>query len=121
MIARLLLVAVGGTIGTLGRFGVAEAMGPAHSWPWPTFAVNIIGSLLLGVLAARVVDAADPRRLMLGTGLLGGFTTYSAFAVETEALLRDSQVATALLYSTSSVIVGLVAAAVGLVIARRPA
>jgi len=118
---RLLLVAIGGAVGTLGRYGIAELMDSGSSWPSATFAVNIVGSFLLGVLAARVTDASDPRRLLLGTGVLGGFTTYSAFAVETDLLLRDGDQMIGLLYPVASVALGFVAAVVGLIVGRRPA
>ncbi len=117
----LLLVAAGGALGTLARYGLDEATGSTTTWPWATFIVNIVGSFALGVLAARVAEPSDPRRLLLGTGLLGGFTTYSAFAVQTEALLRNGEVAVGLLYPAASVLLGLAAAITGLVIGRRRA
>ena len=121
MTRRLLLVAVGGAVGTLARHAVAELFGDSSTWPWPTFTVNLVGSFLLGVLAAKVVDPADPRRLLLGTGVLAGFTTYSAFAVETDLLLRDADLLIGVLYPTVTVALGLAAAVAGLVAGRRTA
>ncbi|MGJ9421760.1 fluoride efflux transporter FluC [Aeromicrobium sp. CF3.5] len=115
-----LLVLAGGTLGTLGRHGVTVWWSDPGTWPWPTFAVNVIGSFLLGLVVARV-RPDDPRRLLLGTGVLGGFTTYSAFAVETDRLLRDDHVALAALYPTVTVTLGFFAALAGLALGRaRP-
>lgn len=111
------LVLVGGSVGTLGRHAVAQWWSDPGVWPWPTFTVNIIGSLLLGLLVARSAPG-DPRRLLLGTGAMGGFTTYSAFAVETDRLLRDDHLALAVLYPTVTVALGFLAALAGLVVGR---
>ena len=114
------LVLLGGALGTLGRHGVAQWWAvPSASWPWPTFVVNIAGSLVLGMVVARVTRPDDPRRLFVGTGLLGGFTTYSAFAVETDQLFRDDRFTLALLYPTVTVALGVVAAVAGMLLARR--
>ncbi len=113
------LVLVGGTIGTLARWAVAEWLATTAAWPWPTFVVNVLGSLALGVVVARVSRPDDPRRLLLGTGLLGGFTTYSAFAVETDQLFRDDQIALAVLYPLTAVALGSVAAIIGMALGRR--
>lgn len=113
------LVLVGGAIGTLGRHGVMEWIGSSSTWPWPTFVVNIVGSLVLGLVVVRFARPDAPRRLLLGTGLLGGFTTYSAFAVETDRLFRDDRVALALLYPVVTVAVGAAAALLGMALGRR--
>lgn len=110
---------LGGAAGTLGRHGVAEWIGTGSGWPWPTFVVNVLGSLALGVVVARLGRPDDPRRLLLGTGLLGGFTTYSAFAVETDHLLRDDRLALALLYPVATVALGFAAALAGMLLGRR--
>lgn len=112
------LVAVGGMVGTLGRAGLAEVL--PHSsgeWPWSTLLVNLLGSFVLAVLLellGRLRRGLVPLRLALGTGLLGGFTTYSSFAVETADLLRTGQSLLALLYVLVSLGGGLVLALVGL-------
>lgn len=121
MLVRVVAVFVGGAVGTLCRHGVDELMASsATTWPWSTFAVNVVGSLALGLLVGRIADADRPARLLLGTGFLGGFTTYSALAVQTDALLRDDLV-TGLAYPVVSVLAGLVAALVGFVVAREGA
>jgi len=87
-IEPLLLIAAGGFAGATLRYAVAEAL-PATALPWGTLVANVLGSFALGVLLyeARLADALSPEtRLMIGTGFLSSFTTYSTFAVETAAL-----------------------------------
>lgn len=116
----LLLVLAGGTVGTALRAGVVEAVAtrPGH-WPWETFAVNLVGSFLLGLLLARLRgsrwdnDRRERLWVALGTGLLGGLTTYSTFATEVVTLLRAGQPATGLGYATLSVLLGIAAALAG--------
>ncbi|MEV7610701.1 CrcB family protein [Microbacterium sp. NPDC089320] len=119
---RLLLVFVGGTIGTAARLAMGLAMPDAGGLPVATLMVNVLGSLLIGVLAARL-PATSERRLLLGTGVLGGFTTYSAFMTGTVALWGEAPVL-AVVYAGGSLILGLTAAAAGLRLGRprpRPA
>ena len=120
------LVAVGGAVGTLARYGLARAWStPADGWPWATLIANLAGSLVLGLLLAALAVRGDDTggrrrlRLLLGTGFCGGLTTYSTFAVECAELLRDGRVARALVYAAVSVGLGLLLAAVGLVVGRR--
>lgn len=121
---NLLLVAAGGAVGAATRYAVSSAMlrltGPA--WPWGTFLINVSGSLLIGVLAgwlAARTDGGEPWRLLLGAGALGGFTTFSAFSLETVALIERKAWAAAMTYSLGSVLAGLAAVLVGLWLARR--
>jgi CrcB protein len=113
-----LLAALGGALGALGRWGVDQAV-PRSSgdWPWATLAVNLTGCLLIGVLIA-VLAARRPDdehlRTFLGAGALGGFTTFSAFAVEVADLLRAGTPVVAAAYVVVSVLGGLLAVAVGL-------
>jgi CrcB protein len=113
-----LLAAIGGALGALARWAVSEAV-PRSSgeWPWATLAVNLMGCLLIGVLLA-VLDARRPDdehlRTFLGAGVLGGFTTFSAFAVEVTDLLRDGAPGVAAGYVAVSVVGGLLAVAAGL-------
>jgi CrcB protein len=112
------LAALGGALGALARWAVVLAL-PRSSggWPWATLAVNLLGCLLIGVLlavlAARRPDD-DRLRTFLGAGVLGGFTTYSAFAVEVADLLRAGTPVLAAGYVAVSVVGGLVAVAAGL-------
>jgi CrcB protein len=113
-----LLAALGGALGALARWVIAEAVPRSPGeWPWATLAVNLLGCLLIGVLiavlAARRPD--DERlRTFLGAGVLGGFTTFSAFAVEVADLLRAGPPWVAAAYVAVSVLGGLLAVAAGL-------
>jgi fluoride exporter len=105
---HLLLVAIGGALGSVLRYGVGRwailALGPG--FPFGTFAVNIIGGLLMGVLAgwlARFGEEAEALRLLLGVGVLGGFTTFSAFSLEVYNMITRAEVALAAAYAVSSV------------------
>ena len=118
------LVAVGGAAGTLARHVVGEWLNPDRSFPLGTFAVNITGSFVLGALLTFLLLRPDDARhraagLLLGTGFLGGYTTYSALAVETQDLLRDDRIALGLVYALGSVAAGLVAALAGIALGRR--
>lgn len=120
----ILLVAVGGAIGAVVRFLVSgwvlQAAGPAY--PIGTFIINVVGSLMMGVLAGWLafrVDGGAAWRVFLGTGVLGGFTTFSAFSLETATLIEKRDFAAAGVYSVGSVIVGVVALFIGLWLSRR--
>jgi fluoride exporter len=80
----LFLVMAGGAVGAGARylFGIAAADALGLAFPWGTWGVNIVGGLLMGLLVALVPNAGDSWRLFLGVGILGGFTTFSAFSLE---------------------------------------
>jgi len=116
------MVAAGGTLGTAVRALLERQFAPAAgAWPWPTFAINISGAFVLGLLletlARHGTDTGTRRliRLGAGTGFLGGYTTYSTFAVETIHLTAP----TALAYAALSTLLGALAAASGFWLARR--
>lgn len=117
------LVFVGGTLGTLARYLLTLAI-PA---PPAVFAINVVGAFLLAflveALARRGTDAGARRgwRLFLGTGVLGGFTTYSAFALGADGLLVAGDWAAGLGYSLATVIVGAAASAAGLAVGAATA
>lgn len=120
-----LVVAAGGGVGGLARLGLnTAAPRPAGGFAWATFTENVLGSLLIGVLMVLVLDvwgadrAQHYLRPFLGTGVLGGFTTFSAYTSDTRSLLAGGQAGSALLYLFGSLLAGLVAAAVGLTLAR---
>ena len=87
------VVAIGGGVGALLRYGVEGAVAPRQRTPFPlsTLVVNLIGSLFLGVLVGTALDGHVSARwlLFLGTGIIGGFTTFSTFTYETVRLVED--------------------------------
>lgn len=110
---RILAVLVGGMIGTAARLAVAALPTGPGAWPWGTFVANVTGSLLLGYLVVRAAVTSRPSPLllaMLGTGVLGSYTTFSIFSVETIQLVEDGRPLVALTYVTTSVAVGYLAA-----------
>jgi CrcB protein len=113
---RLLLVALGGAIGTAGRLALGVVIPDAGSLPVAVFIANVVGAFLIGVLAARIGAGRD-LRVFLATGILGGFTTYSAFAVGTVQLWAHAPLLAAL-YAVLTLTLGVGAAVAGLRIAR---
>ncbi len=117
----MLLIGVGGAIGTIARFSIESALPPAaNGWPSATFLINISGAFVLAVLLEALSlhgpDDGLRRRIRLGvgTGLLGGYTTYSSFMVETALLGGNGQHLIAFGYAAISVVLGLVAAWAGI-------
>ncbi|USQ79940.1 CrcB family protein [Ornithinimicrobium faecis] len=121
----VLVVTVGGALGTTGRYAVTHLIGTTHLIPWATLLVNVVGAFLLGLLLERLSRAGPETparqvvRLGLGTGVLGGFTTYSALALELHDLLAAAEVAAAVAYGVGSVCAGLVACAGGIALGAR--
>ncbi len=120
-----LLVALGGAIGASLRHGVG-LVAVRHlplGWPWGTSLVNIAGSLAMGLLAGwlalKAGDIGQEVRLFLATGVLGGFTTFSAFSLEVANMLRAGETLKAGLYAGLSVLLGVTALFHGLWKARR--
>lgn len=114
----MLFVAVGGGVGSGLRYALTRRIGVADTgFPTATFAVNVIGSLVLGILIGLVAArfSADVRTGLF-VGLLGGFTTYSTFAFESVALMRDGTAGIAVIYVVASIVVGLGSAWVGLLV-----
>lgn len=118
-----LLVFLGGGLGSLARYGIARwfgqhATGPV---PWHTFAVNVVGSLLLGALVGYAAsrEVSESARAFLAVGLLGGFTTYSSFNAETLFMLEQRGAATAGGYVLATVTLCLVAGWSGGWVAHR--
>jgi len=119
------LVFVGGALGTAARALLEAAYGSsAGAWPWTTWGINVLGSFLLGVLAGALTGRggsglARQVRWSLGTGLVGGFTTYSTFVLEVHQLTTAGHAATAAGYTAASLVLGVAAAALGLTAGRR--
>lgn len=113
-----LQVALGGAIGSVARFGLVRAM-PGPGFPAGTVLVNVAGSLAMGLLAALVASRGGLAWApFLMTGILGGFTTFSAFSLDALALWDRGPGALAVAYVAGSVILSLAAAALGLAIGR---
>jgi len=126
-----LSVALGGGIGALLRYqigrGLSYVLGPQVmlGFPWATLVVNVLGSLGMGLLAGwlarhgpNLADGGEQLRLLLGVGLLGGFTTFSAFSLEMMLLMDRGDHAWAFIYGSVSVMAGLAALYIGLIIMR---
>ncbi|KUI04823.1 camphor resistance protein CrcB [Mycobacterium sp. IS-3022] len=116
---ELLAVFVGGALGTVARAAVETlaAPEPGH-WPWPTFAVNIVGAFVLGYVATRLPEDSY-RRPLLGTGLCGGLTTFSTMQVEMLRMIEREHFGLAVGYAAASITAGLVVAWLGSKWARR--
>jgi len=120
----LVLVAAGGALGAAARHLVSQAalrwLGPA--WPWGTLAANLAGALLMGALVGWLAargDGGRELRLFLGVGLLGGFTTFSAFSLEAAMMIERRDFTAAGLYAGGSVALCVAALFAGLFAARR--
>jgi CrcB protein len=118
---ELALVAAGGMVGTLARYGIGEAAPvEAGRFPLTTFAINVAGAFALGVVLewlTRHRDLEHWARFVVGVGVLGAFTTFSTFMVELVELVRDGHAATAVAYAVASLVAGAVAVVAGLLAA----
>lgn len=119
---HLILVMIGGAVGAGLRYGVGRVLPTLaeSGWPWPTLAVNLLGGLCMGLLAGWMVrsGADDAWRLLLGVGVLGGFTTFSAFGLDTLMMLQSGRPMAALSYVCISVIGAVFATWIGLYLIR---
>ncbi len=121
----LLLVAAGGATGAVLRYLLgAQALRTFGSgWPYGTLAANVIGGLMMGVLAGTLAlrGGADQEkwRLLLGVGLLGGFTTFSAYSLEVALMIERREWLSAMTYSLGSVVLSVAALFAGLLLMRR--
>lgn len=122
---KVLLVAAGGAAGSLARYalGVQALRFWGPGWPFGTFIANVSGGLLMGMLAGYLAHrgGADQERLrvLLGVGVLGGFTTFSAFSLETALMIERRTYGQAFSYATASVLLSISALFAGLLLARR--
>jgi CrcB protein len=121
----VLAISGGGVGGALARYSVGILLPHrADGFPWATFWVNVSGCLLMGVLMVAITEIWSPHRLLrpfLGTGLLGGFTTFSTYTSDGRLLLADGHPVQGLLYVACTVVAALSAVYVGLTLARRAA
>lgn len=122
-LAELGAIAFGGALGSLARVAVSQLLpSNAASWPWPTFAVNIFGALLLGYLVTRLQERlpiSTLRRPLLGTGLCGALTTFSTVQLELLRMLEHDRYGLALGYVLASVVGGFVAVFLASAVVRR--
>jgi CrcB protein len=120
---KFFLVFIGGGVGAVGRYavGLGAARAGLTSWPAATFSVNVVGGLLMGLLAGMLAqrDASEHWRLALGVGVLGGFTTFSAFSLETALMIERREILGAGAYALASVVLSVAAVFLGLMLTRR--
>lgn len=121
----LLYVGLGGAFGAICRYllGVASTRTLGTAWPYGTFAANVIGGLLMGALVSTLAwrGGADQEkwRLLLGVGVLGGFTTFSSFSLEVVLMIERREWGQAAAYSLASVVLSAAALIGGMLLVRR--
>lgn len=118
-----LLAAAGGAIGSAARYATYVAFGrwAGDGFPWATLTVNVVGSFLMGVLIEALAlrfDGSPELRTFLATGILGGFTTFSAFSLDVALLSERGEVGAAALYVIASVAVSILALFAGMMLTR---
>lgn len=122
MIKHIVLVFLGGGFGSVLRYLLSNYLnGPTNTFPYGTFAVNVLGSLLIGIilgLAAKNNTLSQPQALLLATGFCGGFTTFSTFAYENQVFLKSGDFTMFALYTIASVVVGILAVFFGLYLVK---
>jgi fluoride exporter len=113
-------VMAGGAIGAALRYLTGLALPERAGWPWGTFVVNLAGGFAMGVLAAALLkgSASEAMRLFLGVGVLGGFTTFSAFSLEAFRMIERGQAGLSLGYALASVVGSIAALAAGYAVFR---
>lgn len=120
--ATLCAIAIGGALGASARYGLTQLVHlGAAGFPWATFGINVSGSFLLGLLLAATVSQTTNRyiRPFASIGVLGAFTTYSTFAVESDLLVKDGHAVTAVAYGIGSLVLGLGAVSAGSLLGRN--
>jgi CrcB protein len=118
----VLAIAFGGIVGAEGRYGLGKWIPhQGGSFPWSTVIINATGCLLIGVLMVVILELTSPHRLLrpfLGVGVLGGYTTFSTFAVDTEGLVQNHRPAVALWYVLVTLALCLVAVFAATILTR---
>jgi fluoride exporter len=119
---KVALVAIAGAAGALARYAIGRLLNP-RPFPWPTLAINLTGSFVLGLLLSASVARRWPENVIvpLTIGFLGAYTTFSTFSFETYDLVRTDRTALAGLYVIASVVGGVLAAFAGYTLGRRVA
>lgn len=123
MIKNMLLIGLGGGLGSIARYLCQKWFidNHPHAYPWGTFTVNIVGCFLIGIfwgIAFKSIAENEDWKLFFMTGICGGFTTFSAFTLEGIGLIKEERMGTFLLYVGGSVLVGLLATYAGMKISR---
>jgi fluoride exporter len=117
-------ISVGGAAGAVARFAIANTWPSApNGFPWATFVINVTGCLLIGVLMVAIAEIWPRHRLLrpfLGTGVLGGYTTFSTYVVDAQRLLEQRAAATALIYLVATLVSAILAVYAGTALARLP-
>src|SRR4051794_25966419 len=121
---KILSIAIGGSLGAVARYlvNISPLAGAAGKFPLPTFAINIVGSFLIGFLMivfADKIEVGDNLRMAVIVGFLGAFTTFSTFEIEVFGLVREREFITGFLYLFLSVFVGFVGVVAGVALGRR--
>jgi CrcB protein len=115
-------ISAGGVIGALARYGLSSGLGHRPgAFPWATFLINVTGSLLIGVLMVLITDVWSAHRLLrpfLGTGVLGGYTTFSTYTVDAQRLMAAGHARTALAYLAATLVAALLAVYAGSALTR---
>ncbi len=109
LLSGWIYVALGGALGATGRYAVGLWLSGGSGFPWATFSVNVTGSLLMGLVVGGLHRFGEPNealRLFLTIGMLGGFTTFSAFSMELFTLLERREAGVAFAYASGSLLVG---------------
>lgn len=123
MLKNILLIGLGGAIGSVLRYlcNIAISKYFPSSFPWPTLAVNVLGCFLIGIFLAlfgREHENQVDMRMLFMTGFCGGYTTFSAFALENLQLLQQGQLNLSVIYMIASIVLGLLAVWVGVAVVR---
>lgn len=123
MLKEIMLVGLGGGVGSVLRYLVSIWLGKVGraGFPWTTFAVNMLGCMLIGILIgllAKSQQTGQQLRLLLVTGFCGGYTTFSTFASENLALLQSGQVIMTIVYVLSSTVLGILLVAAGCLLVK---
>lgn len=119
-----LMIAIGGALGSIARYAAVAYLTPmlSYRFPFGTFIVNISGSFLIGAAYVVIIEKAvipSEWRLFIITGILGGYTTFSAFSLEMLQMWQEGQVVLSLVYAVSSVALGLLFAYFGMQLTQK--